>query len=66
MSQAGFGGVILEAFELLEDGCVTEQDFRELTFSNAARLHTRTNPGFFEGTVIEQEVAAELGLRATE
>jgi predicted TIM-barrel fold metal-dependent hydrolase len=59
-----FAGVIPEAFELLEDGCVTEQDFREFTFSNAARLHTRTNPSFFEGTVIEHEVAGELGLTA--
>jgi hypothetical protein len=41
---------------------VTEQDFREFTFTNAARLHTGNNPGFFKGTVIEQAVANELGL----
>jgi len=25
-------------------------------------LHTRNNPGFFKGTVVEQAVADELGL----
>jgi hypothetical protein len=41
----------------------TEQDFREFTFTNAAMLHTRNNPGFFKGTVVEQAVADELGLK---
>jgi predicted TIM-barrel fold metal-dependent hydrolase len=59
-----FREVIPEAFELLEHGFVTEQDFREFTFSNAARLHTRTNPGFFAGTVVEQAIAEELDLQA--
>jgi hypothetical protein len=31
--------------------------------TNAARLHTRNNPGFFKVTVIEQAVADELGLK---
>jgi hypothetical protein len=41
---------------------VTEQDFREFTFTNAAMLHTRNNPDFFKDTVVEQAVADELGL----
>jgi predicted TIM-barrel fold metal-dependent hydrolase len=57
-----FREVIPEAFEMVEKAFITEQDFRELTFTNAARLHTRTNPSFFKGTVIEQAVASELGL----
>jgi predicted TIM-barrel fold metal-dependent hydrolase len=57
-----FRDVIPEAFEMVEKGYVTEQDFREFTFTNAARLHTRNNPGFFKGTVIEQAVANELRL----
>src|SRR5438093_4766277 len=52
-----FREVIPEAFEMVEKGFVTEQDFREFTFINAARLHTRNNPGFFKGTVIDQAVA---------
>ncbi len=57
-----FSDVIPEAFEMVEKGYVTNQDFREFTFTNAARLHTRNNPGFFKGTVIERAVADELGL----
>jgi len=58
-----FADVIAEAIEMVEKGCVTEQDFREFTFTNAAMLHTRNNPGFFKGTVVEQAVADELGLK---
>jgi hypothetical protein len=47
---------------MVEKGFVTEQDFREFTFTNAAMLHTRNNSCFFKGTVVEQAVADELGL----
>jgi hypothetical protein len=47
----------------VEKRFITEQDFREFTFTNAARLHTRNNPDFFEGTVVERAVADELGLK---
>jgi hypothetical protein len=58
-----FREVIPEAFEMVEKGFVTAEDFREFTFTNAARLHTRNNPGFFKGTVVGQAVADELGLK---
>jgi len=58
-----FAEVIPEAYEMVEKGFVSEQDFREFTFTNAAQLHTRNNPGFFKGTVVEQAVASELGLK---
>jgi len=35
-------------FEIFEKGFVTEQDFREFTFTCFALLHTRNNPGFFK------------------
>ena len=57
-----FKEVIPEAFELVEKGFINEQDFREFTFANAARLHTRNNPDFFKGTVVEGAVVEELGL----
>ena len=47
---------------MVEKGFVTDQDFRDLSFTNAAMLHTRNNSGFFKVTVIEQAVADELGL----
>jgi len=55
-----FDDVIPEAYEMVEHGWATEQDFREFTFTNAARLHTRNNRDFFKGTVVESAVAAEL------
>ena len=58
-----FAEVVPEAYELLEHGFVSETDLREFTFANAARLHTRTNASFFEGTAVEHEVARELGLK---
>ena len=58
-----FAEVIPEAYELVEKGFITDQDFREFTFTNAAQLHTRNNPDFFKGTVVEQAVAEELGLK---
>jgi hypothetical protein len=33
---------------MVKKGFVTEQNFREFTFTNAAMLHTRNNPGFFK------------------
>jgi len=33
------------------------------TFANTVTLHTRNNPDFFKGTVVEQAVADELGLK---
>jgi len=59
-----FEDVIPEAFEMVERRYVTEQDFREFTFSNAARLHTRNNPAFFDGTVVGQAVSEELAAEA--
>jgi predicted TIM-barrel fold metal-dependent hydrolase len=49
--------VLAEAYELVEDGLLTEDDFREFTFSNAVRLHASSNPDFFKGTAVENAVA---------
>jgi hypothetical protein len=52
-----------EAWELAEDGLITEDDFRDFTFANAVRLWGRQNPRFFEGTVVAREAAAVLAER---
>lgn len=49
--------VLAEAFELVEKGMLTEEDFRDFTFANAVSLYTGTNPDFFKGTVLEHAVA---------
>lgn len=47
-------GVLAEAWELVEDGLITEADFRDFTFSNPVGLYSATNPDFFRGTVVEE------------
>jgi hypothetical protein len=46
-----------EAHELVDDGVITEEDFRDFVFANPARLWTDMNPDFFKGTVVEGQVA---------
>jgi len=50
-----------EAFELVEDGHITEDDFRDFTFGNAVRLWGAGNPRFFEGTAVAKAAADLLG-----
>ncbi len=52
--------VLPEVYEALEDGHLTEQDFREFTFTNVVGLHGKMNPDFFKGTKVEKEANAEL------
>jgi hypothetical protein len=49
--------VLEEAWELVEHGLITEDDFREFVFANPVRLHTAMNGDFFKGTVVEDAVA---------
>jgi hypothetical protein len=53
--------VIVEAYELLEHGLLSPEQFKEFTFTNPIRLHGGANPSFFEGTVIESEAREILG-----
>jgi hypothetical protein len=50
--------VIPHAFSLVEQGLLTEEQFRDFTFVNPASLHTAVNPGFFDGTSVEDAVRA--------
>jgi predicted TIM-barrel fold metal-dependent hydrolase len=52
--------VLLEAFELVEDGIVSAADFRHFAFASPLALWTASNPRFFAGTAVEGAVAAEL------
>jgi predicted TIM-barrel fold metal-dependent hydrolase len=49
-----------EAYELVEDGFLTEDNFRDFTFTNAVKLWGTQNPNFFEGTSVAKEAAAVL------
>jgi predicted TIM-barrel fold metal-dependent hydrolase len=56
--------VLPEAYELVEDGVITSDDFRDFTFANAVCLWGQVNPRFFEGTAVEREAAAVLAASA--
>lgn len=45
-----------EAYELVEDGLLMEQDFQDFVFANPLRLWTHANPNSFKGTVIKESV----------
>jgi len=51
---------LAEAYELVEDGHITQDNFRDFTFTNAVKLWGTQNPDFFKGTRVEKEAAAVL------
>lgn len=48
-------GVVHEAHELVDDGLITKDDFRDFVFMNPLRMWTHMSPDFFKGTVLESE-----------
>jgi predicted TIM-barrel fold metal-dependent hydrolase len=48
--------VLPEAWELVEEGYVTEKDFADFTCGNVVRLLTDMNPRFFEDTAVADAV----------
>ena len=55
-----FREVLPEAWELVDDGHLDLDEFREFTFGNVTKLVTAGNPSFFAGTVVEDAVADYL------
>ncbi len=58
------GEVLPEAHELVEDGLITADDFRDFVFGNAARFWTSGNPDFFNGTRVAKQVKDAAVLEA--
>ena len=58
--------MLQEAWELVEHDLVEVADFRNFAFANIANLHGGMNPDFFEGTVVESDVAKLLGAKKRE
>ncbi len=48
--------VLEEAYELVDEGDLDEEEFRSFTFENAVRLHTALNPEFFKDTIVDTAV----------
>ena len=57
--------VVEEAYEMVEDGLMTGDDFRDFTFHNPLRFFTDLNPTFFDGTSVEAEVKAALAAHSS-
>jgi predicted TIM-barrel fold metal-dependent hydrolase len=56
--------VVPEAYELVEHGLITDDDFRDFMFANAVRFWGEVNPEFFHGTVVEKAATQVLAARA--
>jgi len=52
--------VLEEAYELVEHGMLTLDQFEEFTFGNIVQLHGGMNEKFFAGTAVEAAAAARL------
>ena len=48
-----FAGVVPEAYELVEHGALTAQQFRRFACDNAVEMLSKTNPAFFDGTRLQ-------------
>jgi predicted TIM-barrel fold metal-dependent hydrolase len=60
------GGILPEAWELVERELVDEEGFRAFVCDNPIRFYTRANPRFFDGTRVEEaarEIVAAEALR---
>jgi hypothetical protein len=63
-TQGSMREVVEEAYELVEEGLITERDFRDFMFVNPVTLWTGMNPDFFKGTVVETAVTKVRGEQA--
>jgi hypothetical protein len=50
--------VMTDAYEMVEDGVLTPDQFKTFVYNNPARLYRDQNPGFFDGTVLEAELGS--------
>ena len=52
--------VLPEAWELVDEGRIDEDEFSDFTYGNIVRFLTAANPSFFDGTVIADDVSRLL------
>lgn len=57
-------GVLHEAYELVEDGLMDTDNFRDFVVNNPIHFLADANPDFFKGTIVEKEAAAVLAAGA--
>jgi predicted TIM-barrel fold metal-dependent hydrolase len=52
------GTVVAESHELVEDGLLTAEQWREIVFENPVAMYTKANPTFFDGTAVAAHLPA--------
>lgn len=52
--------VLVEAYEGVENGLITEEDFSDFVFANPVHFWAGINPHFFKGTIVETQVGKLL------
>ena len=52
--------VMVEAYEMVDDGLMTDDNFRDFTFGHIVDMHSSMNPNFFKGTIVENTAAAYM------
>ena len=57
--------VLAEAWELVEHGLISPEDFRAFVFDHPLELWTAANPAFFDGTRVEKPAREWVASRAT-
>jgi predicted TIM-barrel fold metal-dependent hydrolase len=58
--------VVAEAWELVEEGALTEEDFHAFTFGHPVRFWSALDPDFFAGTAVEEPAKKLLAERRSE
>ncbi|UXY15495.1 hypothetical protein N8I74_00320 [Chitiniphilus purpureus] len=48
---------LAESRDLVDEGVISEADFKALVFENPYQLYTEANPDFFKGTAVERKLA---------
>lgn len=51
---------LAESWALVQDGVLTEADFKAFVFDNPYRFYTQANPAFFAGTAVEEKLRLPL------
>ena len=48
--------VLVEAHEMVDDGLISDDDFRNFSFGNVVAMHNGMNPNFFKDTIVQEAV----------
>ena len=59
-----FSGVVPEAHGLVRKGIMSDEQFKDFTYLNAAAFYTRGDAKFFEGTAVQDDIRVLNGLAA--